>query len=328
MTCTRLRKLVGFVPQCDLIISQLTVKENISHSARVRLPSSWTDMECDTHVNKLLSCLGLVHIQDTVVGDPLSSQISGGQRKRVSIGIELAAAPMVIFLDEPTSGLDSTNAFSIVRVLKGLSQLGVTVICIIHQPRVEILALLDGMYLLNEGYQIYRGQVNGMKGYFESLGFDISCRSNAADAVLDIISGHSDTYNTTKNKITAKQLANSSASGVSKVLESANGRPSPYSSMQETPSLTYSASIRGAPWFKQVNLCLVRSLRQQWRCKSSLVLDISVGAICGLLIGLSLYQLRGRHFQGIYLPPSEILSSAVNYTLSPQIGLLCSMAIG
>ncbi len=93
------------------------------HSARIRLPCNWSDKEIQSHVDILISCLQLSHIADSLVGSPAKPVISGGQRKRVSIGMELAAAPMALFLDEPTSGLDATSAASIMTTLKvGLNE--------------------------------------------------------------------------------------------------------------------------------------------------------------------------------------------------------------
>ncbi|EAQ93305.1 hypothetical protein CHGG_01540 [Chaetomium globosum CBS 148.51] len=120
----------------------------------------------------------------------LASSISGGQRKRVSIGLELAAAPMALFLNEPTSGLDVSAALAIMALLKRLSTLGVTVMCIIHQPRPEVLDLLDGLTVLHRGHQIYHGGVAGLTNHFSEMGFGLSEKSTLADAVLDIISGH------------------------------------------------------------------------------------------------------------------------------------------
>ena len=103
---------------------------------------------CD-HVDSLIACLQLTHVQHSRVGDTANPIISGGQRKRVNIGLELAAAPMAIFLDEPTSGLDATSAASIMRLLKALSRLGVTTIAIIHQPREQIFYGFDQLLLLS-----------------------------------------------------------------------------------------------------------------------------------------------------------------------------------
>jgi len=89
------KKIIGYVPQDDIVLPELTVRENILHSARIRLPSNWSDAEVQRHVDILLSCLQLAHVKDSLVGSAAVPVISGGQRKRVSIGMELAALPMV-----------------------------------------------------------------------------------------------------------------------------------------------------------------------------------------------------------------------------------------
>lgn len=107
---SKYKKIIGYVPQDDIVLPEMTVRENILHSARIRLPSNWKESEIQHHVDILLSCLQLSHVKDSLVGSPGAPVISGGQRKRVSIGMELAAAPMALFLDEPTSGLDVSSS--------------------------------------------------------------------------------------------------------------------------------------------------------------------------------------------------------------------------
>ncbi|TAQ85744.1 hypothetical protein B7494_g5930 [Chlorociboria aeruginascens] len=144
---------------------------------------SWTETEIQSHVDDLLSCLGLSHIQKSLVGDAIKPMISGGQRKRVSIGIELAAAPIALVLDEPTSGLDATSALSIINMLKALCRLGITVVCILHQPRVEIFQSLDLLLLLADGQEIYSAKASDATEYFINAGFDIPNHCNPADNV-------------------------------------------------------------------------------------------------------------------------------------------------
>ena len=155
----------------------------------MRLPSTWKEPEVQAHVDALLKCLSLSYVQHSLVGDPMKPVISGGQRKRVSIGIELAAAPMALFLDEPTSGLDATSSLSVMKLLKALSHLGVTIVTIIHQPRAEIFDCLDNVMLLAEGRQVYRGKTQHARGYFKNLGFHFPNNCNPADTIMDIISG-------------------------------------------------------------------------------------------------------------------------------------------
>lgn len=107
-------------PQDDIVLPELTVRENILHSTRIRLPANWSEYEIQHRVDILISCLQLSHVKDSLMGSTAVPVISGGQKKRVSIGMELAAAPMALFLDEPTSGLNATAAASIMSTPKAL----------------------------------------------------------------------------------------------------------------------------------------------------------------------------------------------------------------
>jgi ABC-type multidrug transport system ATPase subunit len=188
------RGFLRYVPQDDILLPELTVYENILHSARVRLPVSWSDREVRDYVNTFIRCLQLSHVKDSLVGSPAMPVISGGQRKRVSIGMELAAAPMALFLDEPTSGLDATAAASIMSILKALTKVGITVVSIIHQPRQEIFESLDSLLLLGAGRMLYQGPTREVQLYFESVGFQFPRYCNPADVVMDIIAGQGKQY--------------------------------------------------------------------------------------------------------------------------------------
>lgn len=96
------KKIIGFVPQEDIMLRELSVYENILHSARVRLPPSWTHQEVRAHVDTIIHALDLDHVKHTRIGDETTRGVSGGQRKRVNIALELAGVPLALFLDEPT----------------------------------------------------------------------------------------------------------------------------------------------------------------------------------------------------------------------------------
>ncbi|POS87517.1 hypothetical protein EPUL_001409 [Erysiphe pulchra] len=313
---SKYKQLIGYVPQDDILMAELTVRENIMHNARIRLSSTWSDDERKAHVDLIISCLGLSHVQNNIVGDSVKSYISGGQRKRVSIGMELVAAPMAVFLDEPTSGLDSTAALSIMKLLKMLSQLA----------RPEILELLDGIHLLGRGRELYHGEASLVASYFESLGFEFSKRFNLADAILDIISDNSTILDIKGRRVDVNDIADRWMCR-SPIQNDFFRERDHEDSQNELKILTQAVDTRGASWLIQVRFCLARSLRQQWRQMKSFFLEIVVGAIAGLLIGLSLFSLQNIYFQGIYLAPFQLLSSAVNYTLVPQIGLFCCLSI-
>ncbi|TGO24451.1 hypothetical protein BPAE_0102g00130 [Botrytis paeoniae] len=172
---TRFKKIIGYVPQDDVVVSELTLPVNILHSAR--------------RIDDLLSCLGLNHSQNILVGDPSEPVISEGQRKRVSIGIKLAAALLALILDEPTSGLDATSALSIIGLLKALCRLGINVKCLLHQPRLEHFQSLDKLLLLASGQETYFAKAPDLIEYFENVGFSVSKQCNPADLLMDILSG-------------------------------------------------------------------------------------------------------------------------------------------
>jgi ABC-type multidrug transport system ATPase subunit len=165
-----LKELIGFVPQDDIVHPYLTVRENILHSARVRLGGVLTDREVEKRVQQLIQALGLSNVKDNLVGDPLRRGISGGERKRVNIALELIVAPRLLILDEPTSVLDAGAALSTIMLLKSLCRHGITVICVIHQPRVEIFEALDSLLLLRDGTQAYFGKASEAQKHFTDMG--------------------------------------------------------------------------------------------------------------------------------------------------------------
>ncbi|KAL6769007.1 hypothetical protein ACKKBF_B17105 [Auxenochlorella protothecoides x Auxenochlorella symbiontica] len=185
-----LQSVVGFVPQEDLVHEDLTVRENLVYSARLRLSTSKPRQEQMDIVDDVLDVLQLRHVQHQIVGSVERRGISGGQRKRVSIGLELAAKPSILFMDEPTSGLDATAAADILQALKRMAGLGMNVIAVLHQPRFSIFALFDDIMLLGKGGRlVYLGPSWLAMPYFESLDFELPLHENPADFVMDVISG-------------------------------------------------------------------------------------------------------------------------------------------
>ncbi|KAG8631658.1 hypothetical protein KVT40_000798 [Elsinoe batatas] len=337
-------KLVGYVPQMDVLLPELTVRENMLHSARCRLPKAWKDRRIQEFVDALISCLALSHVQHSLVGDTRKPIISGGQRKRLSIGIELAAAPMAIFLDEPTTGLDATSAVSIMRLLKTISDIGVTTVAIVHQPREEIFDSFDSVLLLADGQQLYTGPTSHCHGYFTNQGFSFPPRSNPADVLMDIITGVGQQYSSKSHfETSTSSLANywsttgrffkwppstrKSSINTLKLQKSLPGRPhqSPH---EQSSALHRTISSRGAPWLSQLYFVLRRSTTQQLRTRTSFFFEISVSSIAGLVIGLSAYSSGGHLFHGIFRAPFALFSPAVDNTSALQLALLSCVAIG
>jgi ABC-type multidrug transport system ATPase subunit len=137
------RGLIGFVPQDDIIHEDLTVNEALFYSARLRLPDTIDNAEIHRRIDRILSQLGLSGAGDVLIGSPTKKGISGGQRKRVNLAMELLTDPAILFLDEPTSGLSSEDTLIVLHVLRDLARSGKTILLTIHQPSLEAFRLLD-----------------------------------------------------------------------------------------------------------------------------------------------------------------------------------------
>jgi len=163
-----LNGVIGFVPQDDLLIEDLTVYQNLYYNAKMCL-NDFTDNEIVEIVNKTLSDLDLDETRDLKVGNPLKKIISGGQRKRVNIALELLREPTILFVDEPTSGLSSVDSETVMNLLKEQTYLGKLVIVNIHQPSSELYKMFDKIMIIDKGgYQIYYGNPTEAIVYFKT----------------------------------------------------------------------------------------------------------------------------------------------------------------
>ena len=163
----KIEGVIGFVPQDDLLIEDLTVYQNLYFAAKLCF-NHLTEKEIDDLVMRTLEDLGLAETKDLKVGSPLRKTISGGQRKRLNIGLELLREPAVLFCDEPTSGLSSRDSENIIDLLKELSLKGKLVFAVIHQPSSDIFKMFDKLVILDTGgFQIYYGNPVDAISYFK-----------------------------------------------------------------------------------------------------------------------------------------------------------------
>ncbi len=139
------RGKIGHVPQDDILHADLTVWQALWYAARLRLPKDMGDEEIANRINKVLSQLGLDGTENTRIGDQRKRGISGGQRKRVNLAMELLTDPPILVLDEPTSGLSSTDAMSVIELLRSLADSGKTILVAIHQPSLEVFQKFDAV---------------------------------------------------------------------------------------------------------------------------------------------------------------------------------------
>ncbi|KAK9117789.1 hypothetical protein Scep_015882 [Stephania cephalantha] len=182
----------AYVTQDDNLIGTLTVRETISYSARLRLPDKMPWSEKRALVESTIIEMGLQDCADTVIGNWHLRGISGGEKRRVSIALEILMRPRLLFLDEPTSGLDSASAFFVTQTLRGLSRDGRTVIASIHQPSSEVFELFDRLYLLSGGKTVYFGQASAAYEFFAHAGFPCPALRNPSDHFLRCINSDFD----------------------------------------------------------------------------------------------------------------------------------------
>ena len=175
------RDLIGFVPQDDLLVEELTVYENLLFTARLCF-ADLSPEQIDSRVNSVLKDLGLEATRNLKVGSPIHKYISGGQRKRLNIALELIREPAVLFLDEPTSGLSSSDSEKVINLLKEQTYKGRLIVVNIHQPSSDIFKLFDRLWILDRGgYPVYDGNPIEAVTYFKRA-------ANYADAEVSTCS--------------------------------------------------------------------------------------------------------------------------------------------
>ncbi|XP_053317585.1 broad substrate specificity ATP-binding cassette transporter ABCG2 isoform X2 [Spea bombifrons] len=209
----------GYVVQDDVVMGTLTVRENLQFSAALRLPRSLRQKDKDERINVIIKELGLTKVADSKVGTQLIRGVSGGERKRTNIGMELITDPRVLFLDEPTTGLDASTANAVLLLLKRMARQGKTIIFSIHQPRYSIFRLFDSLTLLAGGRMLYHGPAPYALDYFTQLGYECEAHNNPADFFLDVING--DSTAVTMNKLETVDLEENEVNdgGVQTVVE-------------------------------------------------------------------------------------------------------------
>jgi ABC-type multidrug transport system ATPase subunit len=187
--------VIGLVPQDDFLIEELSVYQNLYYSARLTF-GNHTIEETHSLVQSTLKSLGLTEIKDLLVGSPLDKTISGGQRKRLNIGLELLRKTSVLFVDEPTSGLSSNDSINIMDLLKELSLQGKLIFVVIHQPSSDIFKMFDQLILLDKGgYQVYYGNPVEALVYFKTIvnmvnkdqGACIECGNIKSEQIFNIL---------------------------------------------------------------------------------------------------------------------------------------------
>ena len=308
---------VAYVMQEELLFPHLTVMETFMLHAKLRLPQSMDIEEKTRLVKSLISELGLKAVKDSKIGRPggFPRGLSGGERKRANIGIEMVANPEALFLDEPTSGLDSFQAQNVVRALQDLAAHGRTVVCTIHQPRSSIFKLFDQLLLISEGKMLYIGDSEKAVEYFAKLSFKCPDLTNPADFFMDVTSvdrrsevaerNSRDRLHLFASKCEERELGenavkladsmNSSLFGGANASKDSKDRTK---NRKDDDELMSEYQGRGANWFQQFVLLMDRSMREQKRNVIGIIVPIVIDVIYALILS-ALYRDLGKDQQGV-----------------------------
>ncbi|KAG0330586.1 hypothetical protein BG000_011675 [Podila horticola] len=348
---SEIRRAVGYVDQEDTLPPTQTVYEAVLFSAMMRLPEAMPIYRVHERVAEVIEMLGLTHCSNRRIGNVTTRGISGGEKRRVSIALELITRPPILILDEPTSGLDSYSAHMVVEQLCKLAQSKTTtVILTIHQPRSDIFAMFDQALVVSKGEALYFGATNTAAEYFNRRGLVCPTNYNIADYLLDIAmnqelvtkaksyteSGDEKVARTTgaqthaNGSALARRGVNGQAnnSEITRTSSEASNEPTYETSVRmeefESNSSTASLSESGptgkkkktvypTSFLTQLRTIMKRNFQTLIRDKSLLVLHLAVAIVLGVFIGGLYFKERSNG----YYPPMPFIISTLLFDLIP-----------
>ncbi len=322
----RLDGVIGYVPQDDLLVEELTVFENLWYASSLCFAGK-TREELTEMVNQALHTLGLYEKRDYRVGSPLNKVISGGQRKRLNIALELIREPSVLFLDEPTSGLSSGDSENVMDLLHELTLRGKLVLTVIHQPSSEIFKSFDRVLLLDlQGHLVFYGNPIESIVHFKTLEAQIN--SDIAECPSCGTVNPETLFNILETRVVDEYGRYTETRKVSPVeWAEAFRRTANAEGVPEESSPPYS-SLRRPGWLRQTLIFLSRDLKSKLANRQYLLLTLLEGPVLGLILSYiiryianpssNVYIFRENENIPIYIFMSIIVALFLGLTISAE----------
>ncbi|XP_014247464.1 ATP-binding cassette sub-family G member 4 [Cimex lectularius] len=279
------RRVSCYITQDDRLQLLLTVKENMKVAADLKFTAKYTEEEKWAIIDEILKMLGLYECSKTRAG-----QLSGGQKKRLSIALELVNNPLVMFLDEPTTGLDSASCLLCIKLMKQLVAQGRTVVCTIHQPSASLFQNFDHVYVLAEGECLYQGSSTNLVPYLEHMKLPCPKYHNPADFVIELACGEHG-----KDKI--KTLVHGTQNGRSiQFFENADQLPPTthvevsHKSPRLPGKIRCTSSLQDTSQMNQLSVIITRGFVKVMRDSTLTYMRIVANLVTGFMLGLLYYN--------------------------------------
>ena len=294
---------MAYLPQTDVLPARLTCRETLMYAADLKLNKSKEEKR--KIVNQLLDELGLRDCADTLVGDNSHRGLSGGEKRRLSIGTQMISNPSIMFLDEPTTGLDAYSAYLVVKTIKKLAQNdGRIFVMSIHQPRSDILFLFDKITILSKGKVVYCDNTERIIPYFASLGYDVPPMVNPADYFIDISS--------INNKSNQSQIE--SQERLEFLVTSwreHERRNIRFGNVDQLPAIKVGSMNPQIQFFKQVLVLTRRAIKLNSKDYLTLVSTILEPVVMGTILGWIFYKPDKTTPSGLRTLTGALYSSAI-----------------
>ncbi len=274
--------VLGYIPQDDLLIEELSVYKNLYYNAKLCFKDK-PEKDIRESVEKMLSTLGLKEIAHLKVGSPMNKMISGGQRKRLNIALELIREPSVLFVDEPTSGLSSQDSENVMNLLRELVSKGKLIFVVIHQPSSDIFKMFDNIIIMDTGgYMIYYGNPVEAVMYFKLLDYQVNseagecsvCGNINPELIFGIVEAKviDDYGNYTDTRKVSPQTWAKYFNEKKQIKQLKNNTETPHK------------SSKPPGWFKQTGIFFIRDLLSKLSNKQYIILNLTEAPVLGLVL--------------------------------------------